>query len=115
MREQYLVIDGPFTDEQKDEFLALRLQLGLTLEIAGRTLVIRGELTEEQIRQFVLLVQRFEGQNPTETYRLAIIDPQGTASSDETMKLIERVNPLRPGYERVLTAIPFDTPRGRKQ
>jgi len=114
MRERALVLIGPWTDQNLDAFLALRLRFGLAAEINFHTLVITGALTDEHIKGFVELIQAIEKTNPAATYNALIVDPKGKQPPGETMQLLDRLmGPVEPGRERTMSYQRFKRPRGR--
>lgn len=63
------------------------------------SILIRGPFTEAEMRRIVLLLQDIEGARPEETFEVFIDSPQADAQAEE---FLEAMNPLRPGYERVV-------------
>lgn len=63
-----------------------------------RTVTIVGPLTDEDLRQIIVAVQGIEARRPEETFHVVLDDPTNTQEAEE---FIEKINPLRRGYERV--------------
>ena len=64
-----------------------------------RLIVIRGPFTDSEIAEIIAVVSAIEARRPDETFELAM-DADGSA--DDVQELLDMVNPLRPGYERVV-------------
>lgn len=63
-------------------------------------IILRGPFTEGEIGQLVAVLQQIEARRPDETFEI-FLDASDT-DGDDVQALLERVNPLRPGYERVV-------------
>jgi hypothetical protein len=59
--------------------------------------MIKGPLTDDEIRVIVALIQRIELDRPDETFGVFIDSPQTDTDIDEFMANI----PINPGYERI--------------
>lgn len=64
-----------------------------------QTVSIRGPLTDDEVREIVEVLQRIESRHPDETFQVFINSPESEA---EVNDMLEKVNPLRYGYERVV-------------
>lgn len=63
-------------------------------------IVLRGPFTEDEIRQLVTAMQQIEARRPDETFELFI--DASDSPDDDVQGLLDRVNPLRPGYQRMV-------------
>jgi hypothetical protein len=64
------------------------------------TIVVKGRFTEEDMRQIIDVVNMIEAARPTETFHVFIDAPD---MKGEPERILGRINPLRPGYERSTT------------
>lgn len=67
--------------------------------MTGRTVMVRGPLTDDELAQIVEVMQRIEAARPRETFEVLIDDPD---TEGEIEELAEKINPRRPGYERIV-------------
>ena len=63
------------------------------------TVLVRGPFTGSEMERIVSLLSDIEAARPDETFEIYIDDPQADA---EIEALLQKANPLRPGYERVV-------------
>jgi hypothetical protein len=68
-----------------------------------QTVTIQGPLTEEDIARIIAVVGDIEEDRPDETFSIFFNQPN--IGGDEFRDMIERVNPLRPGYTRQITVV----------
>lgn len=61
--------------------------------------MLRGPLTDDEVRQIVEVVKDAEERRPDETFTIAVDDPESDADAQE---LLDAINPLRAGYERMV-------------
>lgn len=64
------------------------------------TIVVKGRFTEEDMRQIIDIVNMIESARPDETFHVFIDAPDMEGEPD---RILGRINPLRPGYERSTT------------
>ena len=67
-----------------------------------RTVTIYGPLSDEDLHEIFLLVQKIEGRAPHNTYGVVVNDPDSKQAVAETIELMEKLNPRREGYERTI-------------
>lgn len=61
-------------------------------------IVLRGPFTEGDVGEIIALVQRIEADRPDETFEIAL----NASDSADAEELLDHLNPLRPGYQRVV-------------
>jgi len=64
-----------------------------------RTVTVRGPFTEAEMALIVDVVSDIESARPTETFEVFIDAP---SMQGDPEKIVEELNPLRPGYERIV-------------
>jgi hypothetical protein len=70
------------------------------------TILIRGPFTEVEMAGLVTVLSGIEAARPEETFEIFIDHPD---ADTEIEALVEKINPLRPGYERVVRYRDVDT------
>jgi len=63
------------------------------------TILVRGPFTSDELAKIISVVSGIEFARPDETFEIFVDDPQAEPMIDE---LMEKINPLRAGYERVV-------------
>lgn len=70
--------------------------------MTDRSVVLKGPFTDDDLREIVETMQRIEGRRPDETFNVLL-----DAEDDEIVNgFMERINPLRGGYARVVKFFP---------
>lgn len=64
-----------------------------------RTVTVRGPFTEAEMKRIIAVVGEIESARPTETFEVFIDAPSMEGDPD---RIVEELNPLRPGYERIV-------------
>jgi hypothetical protein len=67
--------------------------------MSSRLVVLRGPFTDVELREIIAVVSDIEARRPDEVFELSI---DASDSDDDVQELLDMVNPLRPGYERVV-------------
>ncbi len=67
-----------------------------------RTILIRGELTDDELLDIVAVVQRIEQTRPDEDFQMVVDDPETDGHIDKILSQI----PLHPGYGRAVKFFP---------
>lgn len=67
----------------------------------AKLIVLRGPFTDADTRRIVVTMQQIESARPTETFDISI-DSSDDPQPDDVTALFDRINPPRPGYERVV-------------
>jgi hypothetical protein len=79
-----------------------------TAMTAERTVVIRGTLTDDDLREIVVTMQRIEERRSAETFSVTVDDPRDRGTVEGLDGRMSRLNPLRPGYRRTVEYAPTD-------
>ena len=68
-----------------------------------RTVTVRGPFTEAEMKRIIAVVGEIESARPTETFEVLIDAPSMAGDMD---RIVAELNPLRPGYERIVSYRP---------
>lgn len=71
-----------------------------------RTVTFIGPFTNRELRRMIEVVQQIEQERPKETFHVLLEDPEETRRAED---LLEEINPLRKGYERLIKIRRRDT------
>jgi len=75
-----------------------------------QTITIQGPFSDDEIARIIAVVGDIESTRPEETFE--IFFNYDNIDRDGFVELLERVNPLRPGYERQILSIETTDSRG---
>lgn len=75
-----------------------------------RTVVIRGPLSVDEVKAIVAIVRDAEERYPSDVFSVAV-DDSGNSPMDteETLAMLRKINPGRPGYKRITEFFPRDS------
>lgn len=65
-------------------------------------IVLRGPFTEDEVTQIVGVMRRIEARRPEETFEVLLHADEDDVLDLDVVDLLERLNPLRAGYERTV-------------